>query len=342
MNLSYRARRALRRLGIGLLILLLVFLVGYLCWVIWLERYVIYTRDGARLDFNASVEDLSGEAALPPTEGPTVSIYYNEGEDAVTVDTSLTQLTGYYADTAALVDSIASARQITSTLPEGTAVLVDVKSIYGNFYYHTKISGATLTDSLDTSAMESFLEELHSQGLYTIARVPAFRDRSYGMEHTNQGLAMEEGYLWADEERCYWLDPANSGVLSYLAAIAGELRDMGFDEVVFSEFRFPVSEEIVYPNETPKEDILAQAADNLVRACTTETFAVSFQSADPAFRLPAGRSRLFLEGVAPTEVTTAAEAVTVEDRNINLVFLADNNDTRYNDFGVLRPLTSVG
>ena len=44
MNLTYRTKRRLHRAGlIGAIVLLVVILVGF-CWVIWLERYIVYTR----------------------------------------------------------------------------------------------------------------------------------------------------------------------------------------------------------------------------------------------------------------------------------------------------------
>ncbi len=51
MSIPYRHRRILNRVGIAALILLLVFLVVWLCWVIWLQRYVVYTSNGAKLDY---------------------------------------------------------------------------------------------------------------------------------------------------------------------------------------------------------------------------------------------------------------------------------------------------
>ena len=43
MSIPYRTRRVLNRLGIVLMIFLLVGVIAWLCWVVWLERYVVYT-----------------------------------------------------------------------------------------------------------------------------------------------------------------------------------------------------------------------------------------------------------------------------------------------------------
>ena len=54
--IPYRTRRALRRLCVTVLVLLLIVMALALCWLLWLNRYVIYTRDGAKLDFNLSMD----------------------------------------------------------------------------------------------------------------------------------------------------------------------------------------------------------------------------------------------------------------------------------------------
>ena len=54
MSIPYRTRRRISRIATVLAALLVVLAVTWLCWVIWLERYVVYTEDGATVDFNLS------------------------------------------------------------------------------------------------------------------------------------------------------------------------------------------------------------------------------------------------------------------------------------------------
>ena len=76
MNIPYRTKRLLNRIGIVSLALLLVLILVGFCWVIWIERYIGYTRDGATLDLSLSSNELVGEVAMPPVAGDSsVSIY---------------------------------------------------------------------------------------------------------------------------------------------------------------------------------------------------------------------------------------------------------------------------
>ena len=81
--IPYHTRRILRRIFVSLVVLALVTAGVLLCWLLWLNRYVVYTRDGVELDFNMSLEFPQGELAVPPTAPPPVDIYYNEGENAI-------------------------------------------------------------------------------------------------------------------------------------------------------------------------------------------------------------------------------------------------------------------
>lgn len=336
MNIPYRTRRTLRRLGVALLILLMISVVIWLCWVIWLERYVVYSREGATLNFSLSETGAGAQAALPPTEQETVAVYINEGSDSVNVSTELTQFAGFYADSAALTEDLNAVRSQISTLGTDIPVMLDVKSITGAFYYSTSI-GTSTDSNLDIAAMDQLIADLSRSGRYLIARVPAFRDREFGLNNVEYGLFLPGGVgLWMDDAGCYWLNPTSSGTMNYLLRIVGELKELGFDEVVFSEFRFPDSDGYTFSGD--RTEALANAAKSLVSTCATDSFAVSFSSANSAFPLPEGRSRLYLTDVQAADVAATAEEIQLEDKEIRLVFLAESNDTRFDLYSVMRPL----
>ena len=84
MKIPYRTQQALKRAAVVLLFVLLAALLVFLCWFMWLERFVVYTRDGGvLLDMSLTDEFPDAQYAQTPTEGETVAIYYNEGENAI-------------------------------------------------------------------------------------------------------------------------------------------------------------------------------------------------------------------------------------------------------------------
>lgn len=338
MNLPYRTRRRLRSLGIFALVLILAAVLIWLVWLLWLDRYVVYSREGAALDFSRSAEELSGQVALPPEEKESITIVYNDGSDAVDTSTDLAQISGYFIDTNALIDDIAGVRKQVEALPIGTAVMVSLKDIYGNFYYSTELGPET--SAVDITAVDELISYLRGKNLYMIACVPAFRDYYYGLHHDTYGLPHSSGgYLWADEKNCYWLNPDSEGTMNYLVQIVTELRDLGFNEVVFNEFCFPDTDNILYNGD--RTESLNKAASTLVASCTTTTFAVSFCVEQGSITLPNGRCRLYFEDISAFNAQGVAEDSGLEEPEIKIVFLTQTNDTRFDEYSVLRPISLV-
>ena len=330
--MSYRTRRFLRRLVTFSLWAIIVGLLLWGCWMVWIQRYVVYTRDGVKIDMTRSSVDIVGEEAVAPPQRDPVSIYFVPKEDVTTVSDSLTQILGFHVTTDALLHDIAAVSKQIDMLAPGSAVMLDLKSIYGNFFYNTKIPGAAVSDNVNSTMVDNIIKKLAGAEYYSIARVPAFRDMNF---ETSACLSDEDGYPWHDEEYCVWLDPTDDETMAYLIQICRELRNLGFDEVVFYEFRFPESSNYVFESDLSKAQALVETANNLVSTCAGEGFAVSFES-DSSFVLPAGASRLYIDGVSADQAASVAATIPVTDPAVNIVFKATSNDTRYNEFSALR------
>ena len=341
LNISYERRRRLLTAAKTALVVFLIGSVIWGCWMVWLDRHVFYTRDGAVVDFGITEESYDqGTLAQPPEEPVKASIYYDVGVTNEELANMLTRMDGYYIDADMLVKNIDTVRAAVSVLPVGSAVMVELKNIKGNFYYSTGLEGAKTVKDVDIEAIDRLLADMNERSLYTIATVPAFRDRAYGLSHTNNGLPFVGGggALWLDDDNCYWLNPGKSGTLGYLQSIAAELRELGFDEIMFTDFRFPDTDQLDYSGN--KSEAIQKAAETLVEKCTTDTFAVSFMTTGSSVQAVDGRSRLYLENVDAASAASAAEKQKTDDSSVNVVFLTDSFDTRYEAFGVLRPITS--
>lgn len=335
--IPYRTRQTIKRVALAALAVLLIVAVLLTVWFVWLKRYVIYTQDGAKLDFSLGAF-APGQVAVEPEQKETVSIYYNEGDNAVDTSTELTQMTGYYIEAEALKEDISAVMAQVQQLSAGTPVMVDVKTIYGSFYYSSNVCDQRVS-AVDTQQMDALIAQLNSKDVYAIARLPALRDYYYGLHHVPDGLPLPGGYLWMDDDSCYWLDPTSEGTVTYLVQIVTELKNLGFDEVVFYDFRFPDTQSIVF--EADRDEALKTTAETLVKTCANDRFAVSFVGSDAAFPLPEGRSRLYLEHAVAADAASIAAQTGLPDPQIRLVFLTENHDTRFDAYSVLRPLSAA-
>ena len=343
--IPFRTRRLLRRILVAVLILVLVAAVVLGCWLLWLNRYIIYTRDGAKLDFDLSPVLTPGSPAVKPTEGKPVDIVYQENLGVELPDSNaLAQLSGVYADSAMLTEDFAATAEALKVLSADTAIMLDVRNARGEFFYSTTLGRNA--DAIDATEMNALIKALLETDHYLIARLPAFREYWYILENEQErvpyGLprAGGNGALWLDESGPnYWMNPESEGTLSHLVQIVTELRAMGFHEVVFDDFRFPDTDRIAY--EGDREAAIANAAAALVKICSTDKFAVSFVSSEPQFPLPEGRSRLYLEDAAAAELDELTQQTGLEDPIPRLVFLTNLLDTRFDAYSVLRPADTV-
>ena len=336
MSIPYRTQQKLKRLASTLLILLVVALIFGTLWFVWLQRYVVYTReDGAVINFDLPEKLEQGVVAMEPEAEEQIEIYYNEGENKLEVSSDLMKLNGYYVTGSTLAKNPDAVLEQIQSLPGGTPVMVELKNVYGMFYYSTA-TGRPTSDEADVRGVDNLIRKLKDSGYYTIARVPALRDRAYGLEDPNEGLAVSAGYLWMDEDGCYWLDPTRDKIQSYLMDIATELRILGFDEVVFDEFRFPKTDSIVFSGD--RTATLESVAQTLVDTCATEIFAVSFVS-DGSWKEPEGRSRVYRQDISDAiKLMEFKNSVTVENPQTRVVLLTNNLDESFEEYSVLRPI----
>ena len=336
MSIPYRTQQNIKRLAVILLILLVVALIFGALWFVWLQRYVVYTReDGAVINLNIPEKLEQGVTAMEPEAAEQVEIYYNEGENKMEVSSDLMKLNGYYVTGSTLAKNPDAVWEQIQTLPAGTPVMLELKNVYGMFYYSTA-TGRPTSDEADVRGVDSLIRKLKDSGYYTIARIPALRDRAYGLEDPNEGLAVSAGYLWMDEDGCYWLDPTRDKIQSYLTDIATELRVLGFDEVVFDEFRFPNTDSIVFGGD--RQATLESVAQTLVTTCSTEVFAVSFVN-EGSWKEPEGRSRVYRQDISDAiKLMEFNNSVTVEEPQTRVVLLTNNLDESFEEYSVLRPI----
>lgn len=346
--IPYRTKRLLTQLLATFLVLILVTVGVALVWFIWLSRYVVFTRDGVKLDFSLSGEFAPGVAPVPPGTVPTVNIHFNEENQQPEQTGQLTRFSGYTVTAQELIDDFSTVSQQLLALPEGSTVALQVKDIEGYFFYDSSLGRQHW--QVEISKMEELISALREKGHYLIARMAAFQDKYYFLDdekaHVPFGLAKDggNGSLWKDTKyedgkSCYWFNPDSEGTVSYLIQLILELRLKGFDEVLLEDFRFPNTSMIRFDGDQQKA--LDEAAATLVKACATDTFTLSFGCRDTKLTLPEGRVRLYLQNAAAADIVVLAGQVTLADPAAQLGFLTELHDTRFDEYCVLRPLSAA-
>lgn len=336
-RISYRRGLFLKRLLRTVLVILAVALLLTVVLLIYLEPYVSYDRDGAHLVLQAQQTDVTPTPTdFTRPQIDNAQILFEEKEQT---DKTILGQGGYYITTAMLQDP-AAVLDAVKALDEPCAVMLEVKSIFGNYYYSTAISGAQTAD-IEVTLVDELMTYLHRNGFYMIAVVPAFRDSNFALEHTACGLPLSGGALWMDAAGCYWLDPADETVLSYLMQIARELSSLGFHEVAYTDFYFPDSGNIVYSSELSRETLIEQAAEQLTTFFDSSNLTISFVTDSVTFPVQSCSGRLYITDADGSKVERYVQAYATQTSGLEeLVFLANSRDSRFNDYATLRPLLS--
>ena len=336
---TYRNKRAVRRtlrIVLCVVLALALLIVGR---VLYLQRYITYTPEGVKLDYGQKLE-YTGDTPVQPDaeEYPFETVLDAAGSDPVEAEKQ-TKLDGYYISTSMLVNGVDSVREALKEVDGYNAIILDVKSIYGNFYYSTELSGAQLADALDVKEVDRLITELTGQrDVAVIARFSAFSDRNYALAHQSEGLPIWNGALWEGEDLCYWLNPYSNDVQGYLTSIAIELSQRGFDGVLFDDFYFPTSDSIVWNSSISRSEAVLDAAAGITDSLYGYGIEVLFGSSSA--EVAAYSDRVCIHSETAEDVAGIVEQMSpvLTDPAVQIVFMTSSRDTRFAACGVVRPL----
>ena len=209
------------------------------CGVFVVVRYLYGGESGAETD---PIEQIS---ELPPVT-PTVSQYTptptpTEQSPTPPEKTPAVKVRGIYVDTWTAVAHIDRFIEICNT-SEINTIVIDIKDEHG---YITFIGNEEriLPTSMDVIRdATQFVSRLKENGIYTIARLVCFKDRLGAERNPEMAILDSNGVLWRDGSSnggMPWLNPYNPASWEYLAAVAKETAQLGFDEIQLDYVRFP-------------------------------------------------------------------------------------------------------
>ena len=335
---SYRNKRLLKKTLLIALAVVLGLLALIACRFIYLGRFVTYDSTGAHLDYNQHLTaERTPEPAQPDEDFSFDTVLDASEEEDASAQSS--KLTGYYITTTMLVNDIDQVRAALAQTDDYNAIMIDVKSIFGSFYYSSAITGAAKATVLDIKQVDQLIAELaQKKGVTLIARVPAFSDPEYALKHQSQALPLYNGALWTDEYNCYWLNPYSNDVQGYLTSIALELSGLGFDEVLFDNFYFPDSDRISWTGSVTKQEAILDAADNLSANLLNQPLRLDLGTSDPEVAAYAGRVFITTNNASQIESDVTALSDALSDTASQIVYITDSRDTRFDACGAMRPL----
>lgn len=272
---SYRGRGSKWKV---LTAILLVLVIAVAASIIYLQQYVVYSSDGSRqIDLPWRTE---GKTPPPPAdqgEGPAggVDVIVQEPEDPAPKETA-----AFSIPAQTLRQTVWS--EYNTRFLEGpssgtyNAVAVRLKTSNGKIYFHSAnaVSGAAdIADKPGEDPEETAVTLgliTSREGLHTIAMMACLQDFKAANANVEAwGLKNTGGYIFYDGNNSLWLDPAKPGAREYVCALAREIAELGFDELLLTDFGYPTAgkiDKINYNTELSLADNLDLLLSELIAA----------------------------------------------------------------------------
>lgn len=145
-------------------------------------------------------------------------------------------ISAYVAGTPAMVDNLLQEFDKT----EANALVIDFKDDFGRVVCETE---SPLINQLGSTKvyiedMAGLMQKLKEHNIYTIARIPAFRDAWLFEAQPDWCVKKSDGTVFKDRDDHAWVNPYKQEAWDYLTEVALEAKKLGFDEIQFDYVRF--------------------------------------------------------------------------------------------------------
>jgi len=99
----------------------------------------------------------------------------------------------------------------------------------------------SVSDQCGAGDMRSFIELLHSKGVYVMGRITVFQDPHYSLKHPELAVkfATPTGAVWKDHKGLSFIDVGAKPFWDYIITLSLESHKLGFDELNYDYIRFP-------------------------------------------------------------------------------------------------------
>ena len=126
---------------------------------------------------------------------------------------------------------------------EINSIIIDVKDYTGTISF--EIDHPSFIDNAGTGCkvrdMVEFVETLHDNDIYVIARITAFQDPYLAKINPDWAVKKnsDKSINWKDGKGISFIDPGNKEMWKYLVDLGKESYAVGFDEINYDYIRFP-------------------------------------------------------------------------------------------------------
>ena len=248
----YRGKRKYSWI-ITLAVTLLVLAILLAVWLFYyLQRFIVYDKDGLRLELSAQREELlhpggdnsaGAPAAFTPVDVEIVVEQRSFSELQTSAGSNVPPMKAAFVSAAQLNE--ATLKYYSANMGNFDTLVLELKDADGFLHWHSR---AELADSFavnGTTELADALAPLKEQGVHLTAQISALADSA--MAQRNAPIALRnaaDGSTYTDASGRSYLDPYSDDTRAYLRTLLSELAFNGFDEVLLSGFVCPDGDQV--------------------------------------------------------------------------------------------------
>ncbi len=259
---SRRRKKKIKNVVVSILVIALLVFVGY-------------SISGPLVNlFKGEKTERPGSSSSQTPSAPLVSSEISKDEqEAEQIDLKIAYLP---LETSKNAENLSAYLEKVKSLGYN-AVALTLKDEDGAVYYKTANEMAASVGSVSAAAIENLSEivtKIKGASLIPVAEINAFKDK-IATKNADAKIqyAGQEGWSWLDAENGKpWLNPYSDAAQGYVKALACELADLGFENVMVKSVMFPSVFRLVSTNFGPLEatvshkDILSRFTADLKSA----------------------------------------------------------------------------
>ena len=142
------------------------------------------------------------------------------------------------------------------------SVVLELKDESGNVYFNSANELAISVQAINAAAISNISETvstIKAVGLTPVANINAFKDTTATKNNDAKiKYSKQEGWSWFDAANGKpWLNPYSETAQNYIIALASELADLGFSDIMVSSIMFPNVTSFVSADFGPLEETVS-------------------------------------------------------------------------------------
>lgn len=270
----YRGKRGKRNIAGILLTILALLVLGAAVFFYSFQKYLVYGQSGLALELpalatSATQGDDGASEAFPDVSTELVVDAADFSAVPASAGEDLPELRALFVPAEAVAAGETGLYQDVMAQYGANALVLEVRPESGQLVYPSAAETAVSFGLSGSFDLQSLVTSLKDSGVYLAAQISCCVDDLLASRNPLITLRNASGGVFADESGRMWLDPYNTTVRDYTAALIEELADMGFDEVVLSNAAHPVTEEpLVYSEALSSTPTPLAAVCGFARAVT--------------------------------------------------------------------------